>query len=191
MEQTQWAESCRRYEALWRSARLSDETITAWYEEFGVWADYPAAMRALNRLSTEQERAPSLAAWRELHGAMVRERNAQFRASQGTPVPDGPGSAAWERRAKLGDEWMRINDCLHDASFAAMHAALQAQVKKPGEPTDAEAQLVREALMDELRARHAAGNPIERIPRGDPRRPPAGNREQRRAHKGELTRIGE
>jgi hypothetical protein len=185
MEAVQWAETCRRYESLWRTARLSEETINAWFDEFGVWADYALAMRALSRLSTDHDRPPSLATWREVHGVLVRERAADRRRDEGEPVPDGPGTASWARRQKLGAEWQLINDSLHDERLHAMHAALAGQVRRPGEPTDAEAQLVREALVDEIKARAEAGEPIERIPRGDPRRPARAKRG------GELTRIGE
>lgn len=183
MELAKWAECCKRYESLWRTARLSDETMHAWFEEFGVWADYALALRSLNRLSTEAERPPSLATWRELHGVMIRERSASQRREQGEPVPDGPGSPGWERRRRLGEEWMHVNDCLHDDDLAAMFGALQAQSRTKREPTDAEGQMVREALMDEIRARS-----IERIPRGDPRRADRGDPKKR---EGDLTRIGE
>lgn len=189
MERVQWAECCMRYESLWRTARLTVETTNAWYDEFGVWADYASTMRAINRLSGESERPPSLATWRELHGVMMREKHASQKREEGERVPDGPGSASWERMRKIGMEWMEINDSLHDESFAAIHAELQKQVVKPGQPTDAEGALVRESLIDELRARAAAGDPIERIPRGDPRL--AAKRGTPKTRKGELTPIGE
>lgn len=186
MEQVQWVECCNRYEALWRTARVSDETSRAWFEEFGRWADYALAMRAISRLSTDHDRGPSLATWREMHGAMLRERAADQKRDRGEPVADGPGSASWERRKKLGDEWLHVNDCLHDKLLAAMFEAMRKGTRKPGEPTDAEGHVIREALIDEIAHRMAQGAPIERIPRGDPRR-----RKTAPTPEGELAPVGE
>jgi hypothetical protein len=184
MEATQWAESCRRFEALWPTRRISTETVAAWFEEFGVWADYPVAMRALSRLSTESERPPSLAAWREMHGALFREKQAERKRDEGEVVDDGPGTASWERRRRLGEEWLEINDCLHDEPLAAMFRALLDQCRTPGEPTDREADLARQALVDEIRARM-----IPRRPRGGLR--PDAATGPRKSRKGELTRVGD
>lgn len=135
MEAVQWAESCKRYEALYPTRRLSDGTVAAWYEEFGEWADYPLAMRAISRLAAESDRAPSLASWREMHGGLVRERAALRALEEGERVrTDGPGSAVWDRRHAAYRDWKRIHEHLGDPRISAMFHALVEQYAHPTDP---------------------------------------------------------
>jgi hypothetical protein len=153
MEVVQFAEVCKRMELLWPSRRMSAEMVQEWHRSFGTWADYAGAMRALGRLAEESTGAPSMAAliqtYRQIAGKPRRTRDEHEHAENMRDFP---------RLAAIATRWIRIQRAMRRspeirAMFVALMADKMAGGLQEGVPTNAEGEMIAEALMDEIQTR--------------------------------------
>lgn len=145
MEIVKWAEVCRKIEGLWPARRMTDDTNAAWFEAFGERADYATTMRAVLRLASEEDRAPSLAqlraAYRDLDQGAHRYRPRRDALTDANEA---------QRRATMAVEWREVRAGMQRyPRIREMFHALQTQYGP--DVTDAQALLCRMALIDELR----------------------------------------
>jgi len=142
MERDQWVEVCHRIEGIWPGRRMNERTVDAWFDAFGREAEYAVAMRAVTRLADDQDRAPSLAALKAAYRDVTPPR-----ARREPDALEDRNDVA--RRATMAREWREINEAMRRVPrIREMFHAFQAQYP---DATDAQATLVRMALIDEIK----------------------------------------